>query len=98
MRVRLTDGAREIEVEGRTTTPLADLTDAALRLLAALPPPTEQTHPTPPPIGFTADLDRIALDAHTERAEPAVDELLPDEYDQAQHEPTSTRTNGDTHP
>lgn len=96
MRLRVTDGTRQIEVEGRTDTPLHDLTEAALRLLAALPTP-EQTHPTPAPIGFTADLDRIALDAHAERAEPADDELLPDEYDQAQHERTSTRTDGDTY-
>ncbi|WP_329032245.1 hypothetical protein OIE71_04695 [Streptomyces sp. NBC_01725] len=96
MRVRLTDGTRTLDIRAKGVT-LDQLEATTLRLLAALPPPPEQTHPTPTPFGYTADLDRIALDSSAERAEPAVDTLLPDEDDQAQHEPTSTHTDGDTH-
>lgn len=67
MRVRLTDGTREVELEA-TDTPLHDLESTALRLLAAIhPPPDEQT---PHPIGFAPSLDGVALDSHIERAEP----------------------------
>ncbi|MFF2189255.1 hypothetical protein [Streptomyces sp. NPDC058155] len=94
MRVRLTDGTRSLDIRAEGAT-LDQLEATTLRLLAALPPPPEQTHPTPTPFGYTADLDRVSLDANTERAAPAYDDLLPDEYDQAQHE--HTRTDGDTH-
>ncbi|EST22784.1 hypothetical protein [Streptomyces niveus] len=68
MRVRLTDGTREVEIEGRTTTPLADLEATALRLFAVLDrEPADE--PQRAPIGFTPDLDGVALSSDTERSD-----------------------------
>lgn len=71
MRVRLTDGTREVEIRAPSSTPLPTLEDTARRLLTALgdtDPDTEQ----PRTFGF-GSLDGVALDSTTERAE------LPDE-------------------
>ncbi|MFF9690243.1 hypothetical protein [Streptomyces sp. NPDC014623] len=81
MRVRLTDGTREIEIStapGELHT-LPDIEATALRLLHSLTP---QTTPHPdddaprPPFGYTpptpidTPLDGISLSSDTERAEP----------------------------
>lgn len=70
MRVRLTDGTREVEIETRTAT-LPDIEAAALRMLTALGPEPTDDEPNRTPIGFTSqpDLDRLALSADTERSD-----------------------------
>ncbi|MFJ8855254.1 hypothetical protein [Streptomyces sp. NPDC102437] len=80
MRVRLTDGTREIDIStnpGEQTT-LEQIEATAIRLLTALDSePADEQHRTP--IGFTAlDLDRVSLDSTTERA----DQTEPEHYDE----------------
>lgn len=83
MRVRLVDGAREIEIEGRTSTPLHDLEATALRLLAALDrEPADEPQRTP--IGFTPDLDGVALSSDTERSDQ---DARPERYTEWGDEP-----------
>ncbi|MFF9088636.1 hypothetical protein ACF1BE_19830 [Streptomyces sp. NPDC014991] len=84
MRVRLSDGTREVEVEADTgpkddtARSLALLADTARRLYETVAPPTAPDRPTP--FGYGRDLDGISLDATTERAEP-YDDGRGDEYD-----------------
>ncbi|MBQ1122630.1 hypothetical protein [Streptomyces sp. B15] len=80
MRVRLTDGTREVEISTRGTTDdtalLRQIERTARRLYAALP-----TEPSSgrSPFGFGRHLDGIALDSATERADPDTDTPLEDE-------------------
>ncbi|WP_431784344.1 hypothetical protein [Streptomyces chumphonensis] len=68
MRVRLTDGTRQVDITAPSTTPLPDLESTTLRLLAALTPDPE---PTPPHrgVGFGQQLDGISLDSTIERSD-----------------------------
>lgn len=73
MRVRLTDGARVVDIS--TTTgeqhTLEQIETTAVRLLTALDHAPTDDQPNRTPIGFTTqpDLDRLALTADTERAD-----------------------------
>ncbi|MFJ2249430.1 hypothetical protein ACIQGT_40390 [Streptomyces sp. NPDC093108] len=79
MRVRLTDGTRQIDISTNPDeqTTLDQVEATAIRLLTALDcEPTDEQHA---PIGFTAlDLDRVSLDSTTERA----DQTEPEHYDE----------------
>lgn len=68
MRVRLTDGTRQIDIRAPGAT-LADVEATARRLLDALPPgpDTPPADDTRPPFGYT--LDGTSLGADTERAD-----------------------------
>jgi hypothetical protein len=83
MRVRLTDGIREVEIRTDGTTDdaplLRQIERTARRLLAAIPQPPAASHP---PFGFARqlDLDRVALDSTAERADPD-EPVLEDEGD-----------------
>lgn len=63
MRIRLTDGTREVEIRYTSAhaPSLQDLEGAALRLLQAMDPP-KQTRPSP--IGFS--VDPVSLDSAVE--------------------------------
>lgn len=65
MRIRATDGTREVEVEAEDAT-LEGLEAVALRLLqaAALPGKDDRL-----PFGFARQLDGVSLDSQTERAD-----------------------------
>lgn len=74
MRVRLTDGTREVEIrtDADEQQTLDQVEAAALRLLTALDrEPTNDDEPKRTPIGFAAqhDLDGVALSADTERSD-----------------------------
>lgn len=71
MRVRLTDGTHEIELDtGRAHPPLPEIEATLGRLLDRLRATPEQPDQGQP-FGFTSrDLDGVALDSTTERAEP----------------------------
>lgn len=90
MRVRLTDGTREVDIMTRPDEqPTLDQIEAtAVRLLTALDrEPADDDEPSRTPIGFTVqhDLDRIALDSTIERADQD-DE--PEQYDEPEdHRP-----------
>lgn len=78
MRVRLTDGTRTVDIRTHPgeQTRLDHIEATALRLLTALdrePADDDARHP----IGFSGDLDRIALDSLVERS----DQDDPDPYD-----------------
>lgn len=87
MRVRITDGTHEVEIEARTRGRhgMRQMEATAYRLLARLRRPTpssESTNDDGQPFGFTADLDRVSLDSSIERAEPVRDPLDHDDgYD-----------------
>ena len=66
MRIRLTDGTREVEVEADDGAPQA-LEATALRLFQATHPGAEDMHHR---FGFARQLDGVSLDSQTERAEP----------------------------
>ncbi|MGO4630513.1 hypothetical protein AB4225_06150 [Streptomyces sp. 2RAF24] len=92
MRVRITDGTREVELASRRAT-LPELEATALRLLAAIPPvgddntptPDDDTpHPHPAPLGFT--LDGVSLSSDTERAEPYVEPGREHDDDEWRHQ------------
>jgi hypothetical protein len=72
MRVRLTDGQHEVEIQakGYSRRQLDDAEAAALRILDALR--SDQPEQRGTTFGFTADhtLDGTALDSSTERADP----------------------------
>ncbi|MFG2458141.1 hypothetical protein ACGFWE_13870 [Streptomyces sp. NPDC048523] len=74
MRVRLTDGTREVEIKTDGTADdaplLRQIERTARRLLDAMPAPH---HAAPQRFGFGRDLDRIALDSVAERADPEPD-------------------------
>ncbi|MFI6465683.1 hypothetical protein [Streptomyces sp. NPDC050538] len=76
MRVRLTDGTREVEIrtDGTADDPvlLRQIERTARRLLDAMPTPH---HAAPQRFGFgrQLDLDRVALDSVAERADPEPD-------------------------
>ncbi|MFI1467632.1 hypothetical protein [Streptomyces wuyuanensis] len=80
VRVRLSDGTHEIEVEANDT-PLPDVEAAADRLLDRLRG-TSTDHPEhEQPFGFGRNLDGISLDSSTERAEPYDDGRDQDDED-----------------
>lgn len=81
MRIRLTDGTREVDIRTPDGTPLPDAEGAALRLYTALDT-GEQTEQRAP-FGYGRDLDGTALDSTIERAEQ------PDESDLDDDEVTS---------
>ncbi|WP_405964834.1 hypothetical protein OG713_34865 [Streptomyces sp. NBC_00723] len=72
MRIRISDGAREVEIKskGYSRRKLDDAENAALRLLDALR--TEQPAKPGATFGFASELvlDGVSLDSSTERAEP----------------------------
>lgn len=68
MRVRLTDGTREVEITTPSRTPLPQIEDTARRLYALTSPNPEQDSTAG--FGFGRDLDGVSLDSNTERAEP----------------------------
>ncbi|MEU6920051.1 MULTISPECIES: hypothetical protein [unclassified Streptomyces] len=82
MRVRVTDGTREVEIrtDPDEQHPTLDQVEAtAVRLLNALDQqPADEPNRTP--IGFAAqyDLDRVSLDSTTERG----DQTEPEHYDE----------------
>ncbi|WP_327725740.1 hypothetical protein [Streptomyces europaeiscabiei] len=88
MRVRLTDGKHEVEIniessaKGKSRHRLDDVENAALRILDAL----RSTEPTQrgTTFGFTPDatLDGVSLDSSTERAEPYDDGRDQDDEDE----------------
>lgn len=70
MRVRLSDGTHEIEIETRGI-PLPDVEATAGRLLDRLRgATTDDQAEQQQPFGFSRDLDGVSLDSTTERAEP----------------------------
>ncbi|WP_030670656.1 hypothetical protein [Streptomyces rimosus] len=72
MRIRISDGTHEVEIEeaGKAAPPLADLEAAAGRLLVQLRQ-SDAGEPVPrAPFGFDNTLDGASLDSSTERAEP----------------------------
>ncbi|WP_030747603.1 hypothetical protein [Streptomyces sp. NRRL F-5135] len=74
MRVRLTDGTREIDIRtdpGEQQPTLDQIEATAIRLLTALDHEPADTEPKRTPIGFTAqcDLDRVSLDSAIERSD-----------------------------
>lgn len=73
MRIRLTDGTREVEVEADDGTPQG-LEETALRLFEATHPSTVEISPS---FGFARQLDGVTLDSQTERA---------DQYDDHRYE------------
>ncbi|AZM53326.1 hypothetical protein DMA15_12620 [Streptomyces sp. WAC 01529] len=79
MRVRLTDGTREVEIrtDGSTDDPalLRQIERTARRLLDAMPAPPHTTSPTPFGFGRQLDLDRVALDSTLERSDQDEDDL-----------------------
>ncbi|MGW1587307.1 hypothetical protein [Streptomyces sp. NPDC002386] len=90
MRVHLSDGTHEIEIEadGRGAPTLHEIEQTAARLLDRLrTTPTTEPEPERKPFGFArrdqdgGSLDGVALDSSTERAEPYDDDRS-DEYDE----------------
>ncbi|MFI9600342.1 hypothetical protein ACIHCX_10755 [Streptomyces sp. NPDC052043] len=81
MRVHLTDGTHEIEIDARGVQ-LPDVEATAGRLLDRLRGTTadEQTEQQQP-FGFGRDLDGVSLDSSTERAEPYDDGRDQDDED-----------------
>ncbi|MEV8394817.1 MULTISPECIES: hypothetical protein [unclassified Streptomyces] len=83
MRIRLTDGTREVEIRtepGEQQLTLDQVEATAVRLLTALDrEPADE--PSRTPFGFTAqyDLDRVSLDSLVERSDQD-DE--PERYDE----------------
>lgn len=82
MRVRLTDGQREVEIrtEGNDPRLLRQIERTARRLLVDLAP---QTDPSTFGFGRHLDLDRVALDSTIERADQDDEPDLDDEDDEA---------------
>lgn len=72
MRLRLTDGHREVEIRTDDTADdpalLRQIERTARRLLDAMPAPRHTTSPTG--FGFGRHLDGVALDTTLERADP----------------------------
>lgn len=84
MRVRLSDGTHEIELDTGDT-PLPEIEATLGRLLDRLRGTPEQPDQGQP-FGFTGrDLDGVALDSTTERAEP-YDDGRDTEYDETEDE------------
>ncbi|WP_329151245.1 hypothetical protein OIU91_28440 [Streptomyces sp. NBC_01456] len=83
MRVRLTDGQREVEIRAEGDDPrlLRQIERTARRLLVDLAP---QPSPSPSVFGFgkQLDLDRVALDSTIERADQDDEPDLDDEDDE----------------
>lgn len=83
MRVRLTDGTREVEIRTDGATDdlplLRQIERSARRLLDAMPAPPRPTAPVP--FGFTGqrDLDGVTLDSSHERSDQDEPELDDDE-------------------
>ncbi|MFM9637617.1 hypothetical protein [Streptomyces turgidiscabies] len=77
MRVRLTDGTREVEIRTDGTADdaplLRQIERTARRLLAAMPTPPHHAAPQRFGFGRQLDLDRVALDSVAERADPEPD-------------------------
>lgn len=74
MRVRLTDGTREIEIttDGTADDPplLRQIERTARRLLDAMPTPPHHAAPQRFGFGRQLDLDRVSLDSSLERSDP----------------------------
>ncbi|MEV8349044.1 hypothetical protein ACFVTT_15695 [Streptomyces niveus] len=83
MRVRLTDGTREVDIMTRPDEQptLEQIEATAVRLLTALDREPADDEPNRTPIGFAPqyDLDRVSLDSTIERADQD-DE--PEQYDE----------------
>lgn len=85
MRVRLTDGSREVEIrtDGSTDDPalLRQIERTARRLLDAMPAPQPITSTTAFGFARQLDLDRVSLDSTTERSDQDDEPELDDEDD-----------------
>ncbi|MET9816530.1 hypothetical protein [Streptomyces sp. NPDC006355] len=85
MRVRLTDGTREVEIRTDGTTDdaplLRQIERTARRLLDAMPAPH---HAAPQRFGFgrQLDLDRVALDSVAERSDQDEPDFEPEGDDE----------------
>lgn len=68
MRVRLTDGTREVEITAPGSAPLPEVEDTARRLYALTRPQPEADEHDTHPIGF-GSLDGVTLDSNLERSD-----------------------------
>lgn len=84
MRVRLSDGTREVEIRAAGSEPalLRQAERTARRLLDAMPADTEPTPSNGSPIGFGRELDGVSLDSTIERVDQDDEPELDDDQDE----------------